>query len=297
MNQAKNSLLLSLLFIAALLISACSDNDKKSDESATPKESAMPKEDSTQNESATQKESTPKKESVAKVENATISGSVNYSESATPPAESKLYVRLNNVSLADASSVNMEELVFDLSDLSIPVNYEFSLPKDQLKANEQYAVRAEIRGKDDGLLWTTDTNNPVDAAKTSQTLDEIMMIEVKPVTAGDSILDLISVVWEVNNINGTGVIANSKTNLTFAADGKISGLSGCNNYSGDYKIHNGKLSIGKLAVTKKACQPEVNGQEIQFLNAIASVDDFSFNSEGFLVLKGNNDKTITAQRP
>lgn len=232
-----------------------------------------------------------------KQENITINGSVSYSESLTPPAESKLYVRLNNVSLADASSINIEEQVFDLSDKAIPVKYEFSIPKDSLKAQESYAMTAEIRGKDNGLLWTTDTNNPVDSGKISQTLDEIIMISVKPVTASDNIMDLLNINWQVRDINGLSVIDNSETNMTFSTDGKLSGLAGCNRFNGDYKLHNGKLSVGPLAVTKKACQPELNGQEIQFLNAIGSVDDFSFDSKGSLTLKASDGKTITALRP
>ncbi len=280
MNKVKTPFLFSFLLITTLLISACTKNNKS-------EESEISQED-------TQEEA--KQEEVNK-ENSTINGTVSYSESMTPPTSSKLYVRLNNISLADASSVNIEEQVFDLSERSVPVSYAFSIPKDTLKPKQSYAVQAEIRGADDGLLWTTETNSPVDSSKTSQTLDEILMISVKPVTASDNIMDLININWQVSGINGAAVIDKSETNLTFSADGKLSGLAGCNRFNGDYKLHNAKLSVGPLAVTKKACLPEINGQEIQFLNAISSVDNFSFDAKNSLILKTADGKIITAQRP
>ncbi len=233
----------------------------------------------------------------SKQENITINGTVSYRERITPPPESKLYVRLNNISQADASSINIEEQSFDLSKHPIPVKYQFNLTKDQLKPKETYAIRAEIRGADDKLLWTTDTTHPVDTTKASQTLDEIIMVSVKPVSANDSIMGLINTNWEVSSINGAGIIDKSRADVTFSMDGKISGLAGCNRYMGDYKIHNNTLNIEPLAVTQRACQPPLNKQEFAFLNIIRAVNHFSFNAQGDLILKTAEGKTITAQHP
>ena len=118
MNRAR----LVLLFIVTLFTSACMTTDKS-------------------------------EENADKQEKISISGNVSNHESVQSPPDSKLYIRLNNISLADAPSINIAEQVFDLSKHSLPLQYQFSIPKDSLKPKETYAVRAKIIGADGGMLW------------------------------------------------------------------------------------------------------------------------------------------------
>jgi heat shock protein HslJ len=69
-----------------------------------------------------------------------------------------------------------------------------------------------------------------------------------------------------------GPLAGTQLSVQFPADGKLSGFAGCNAFSGGYRLEGGKLAIGPLATTRKACaQPEgVMAQEAAFLRALES---------------------------
>jgi heat shock protein HslJ len=60
--------------------------------------------------------------------------------------------------------------------------------------------------------------------------------------------------------------------MSFAADGRVSGSAGCNNFMGTYTASGSSLKFGPAATTRKMCaQPGVMEQEQQFLKALESV--------------------------
>jgi heat shock protein HslJ len=83
--------------------------------------------------------------------------------------------------------------------------------------------------------------------------------------------------WLANSYNNgkeavVSLIDGSEITLDFAADGQLSGVSGCNNYTGGYTVDGDKIKIGPLASTQMFCdQPEgVMDQEAQYLAALES---------------------------
>lgn len=77
--------------------------------------------------------------------------------------------------------------------------------------------------------------------------------------------------WTLMSIDDQAVPA-TDTDLTldFAA-GTASGSSGCNTFSGSYTIDGTSLSFGPMAVTQKACEPEVSAVETDYLTALQGV--------------------------
>jgi heat shock protein HslJ len=63
--------------------------------------------------------------------------------------------------------------------------------------------------------------------------------------------------------------------LLFAADGTVSGSTGCNTFHGTYTLSGDSLSFGPLATTRKACEQEVMTQEQAFVQAMEQVTGFS----------------------
>jgi len=51
-----------------------------------------------------------------------------------------------------------------------------------------------------------------------------------------------------------------------------SGFSGCNRFAGSYMLKDGKLSLGPLAGTRKACNSPGGAIEAPFLDALAHID-------------------------
>lgn len=79
--------------------------------------------------------------------------------------------------------------------------------------------------------------------------------------------------WNVTGYNnGKGAVvspvAGSTITATFTADGQVSGSTGCNDYSGPYKLDGESLTVGPLVSTKKACEQDLMDQEQQFLTAL-----------------------------
>lgn len=72
--------------------------------------------------------------------------------------------------------------------------------------------------------------------------------------------------------------------LVFLAQGKeyrVNGYSGCNRYSGDYRLQHGKLSIFIQGSTRMACvSPELAQLEKAYLQALANIRTFTLDSGG-----------------
>jgi len=61
--------------------------------------------------------------------------------------------------------------------------------------------------------------------------------------------------------------------LTIKADGKINGFSGCNSFFGNAKISNNKITIGRLATTRKMC-PEKMDFESKVISGLSSITNY-----------------------
>lgn len=85
---------------------------------------------------------------------AALDGEVTYRERIMLPPGAKVWVRLEDVSRADAPA---ELIAAQLIEPKTQVPIPFSLIYDpaSILPNHRYAVRAEIRSSDDALLWTT----------------------------------------------------------------------------------------------------------------------------------------------
>jgi heat shock protein HslJ len=83
--------------------------------------------------------------------------------------------------------------------------------------------------------------------------------------------------WNVISYNNgkqavVGVIADTTLTASFGKDGSLSGNSGCNTFSGTYKLDGNKITIGSLASTMMMCSDPagVMDQEAQYLAALQS---------------------------
>ena len=80
--------------------------------------------------------------------------------------------------------------------------------------------------------------------------------------------------WRVTAYNNgrqavVSVLSGTQLSMSFAADGRVSGSAGCNNFMGTYSASGSSLQLGPAATTRKLCaQPGVMEQEQQFLKAM-----------------------------
>ncbi len=119
----------------------------------------------------------------------------------------------------------------------------------------------------DGTLALSDESGQVVLAYT----------ESAPVTLTDT-------TWQATGINnGTGgvtsLVADSTVTAEFADDGTLTGSAGCNSYNGSYEVLGDTMTIGPIAATRMACDPEVDEQESNYLAALEDVTQFTLDRD------------------
>lgn len=94
--------------------------------------------------------------------------------------------------------------------------------------------------------------------------------------------------WWVEDIAGRGVIDNSHTTIEFTADGRVSGDTGCNRYSGGVEVDGTTIKFGLMAGTLKACNEALMDQEMKFYQAVDKVVSWEIAETGLLHLRGDD---------
>ncbi|MDP3457874.1 MAG: META domain-containing protein [Hyphomonas sp.] len=114
--------------------------------------------------------------------------------------------------------------------------------------------------------------------------------------AGDPAL-LLGAEWIVEDINRTGIIDNSRLTLAFGADGRVSGSTNCNAFSGTYSVDGSKLALSPLVMTRRACAaPALAFQETKYVGALSGELGWRFAADGALVITGDEDSRVQLRR-
>ena len=80
--------------------------------------------------------------------------------------------------------------------------------------------------------------------------------------------------------------------IQFGTDGRASGSSGCNSYSGTYNAEGDHLTFGQMISTMRACvEPKANEQEQKYMAALRAITRFKV-SDSQLVLSDGGEVTL-----
>jgi predicted AlkP superfamily pyrophosphatase or phosphodiesterase/heat shock protein HslJ len=101
--------------------------------------------------------------------------------------------------------------------------------------------------------------------------------------------------WTVDDVGGAPLASPPYPTLRFGADGRVSGSTSCNTFTGTFTITGEGVSLSKLASTRKACLPGLMDRERAFLEVLARVHRFDIGPGGMLVLEAGDDR-LTARR-
>jgi putative lipoprotein len=63
----------------------------------------------------------------------------------------------------------------------------------------------------------------------------------------------------------TGDVGKAARFIQFRSDGRVTGYSGCNRFTGTYVQNGDALTMGPLATTRMACPPQMMKREQEFL--------------------------------
>lgn len=116
------------------------------------------------------------------------------------------------------------------------------------------------------------------------------------VGVGGDPLDLLVGAWRVVKL-GDDSAGDDPPTIEFARDGGVFGHAGCNRFHGKFTLTGEGLAFPPLATTRRLCDPPAMAREGEFLRLMASVDGFTINAEGGLVLSAAETPAIVAVRP
>lgn len=91
--------------------------------------------------------------------------------------------------------------------------------------------------------------------------------------------------WNVTMINNgreavVGIVDGSTVTMAFDTGGRVSGTTGCNQFTSSYSVDGDALRFSKTATTRRACaDPAVGEQEHAFLRALESVATMRFEGD------------------
>lgn len=95
--------------------------------------------------------------------------------------------------------------------------------------------------------------------------------------------------WHLVSIDGSGLLEGTAIDATFAG-GVVSGSAGCNSYSGGYEIDAPQFTVGPpIAVTARACETSIMDQELAYLVALETAQEFSISGDTLVVGTGGGD--------
>lgn len=108
-------------------------------------------------------------------------------------------------------------------------------------------------------------------------------------SAGDIANQLGGKEWQVTSLLGKTLNASDTMKglpfLNFSENGKLFGSTGCNNFTGSFKLEGTKLSLNPGAMTKMMCP---GNTEQDFLSAIKKVTDLKLDGSMLNLLNGAN---------
>lgn len=99
--------------------------------------------------------------------------------------------------------------------------------------------------------------------------------------------------WNVTNINNgrqavVSIVPGSTVTMVFDTEGRVSGTTGCNQFTASYSVDGNNLQFSSAATTRRACaDPGVDEQEKAFLHAFESVR--TMHIEGDLLVLRQED--------
>lgn len=102
--------------------------------------------------------------------------------------------------------------------------------------------------------------------------------------------------WAVESIDGAPVVKGSKPTLLFGADGRVSGNSSCNQFTGGFSLTGENLSMTQPAGTMMMCVADaLMKQEAVFLKMLRDVNTFAIEGDA-LVLTTADGRALRARR-
>jgi uncharacterized lipoprotein YbaY/uncharacterized membrane protein/membrane-bound inhibitor of C-type lysozyme len=216
---------------------------------------------------------------------ATLVGTATYRERMALPPGATLEVRLEDISVADASASVLVQRTFSI-DGQVPIPFELGYQSDRIQATRRYGVRATIRDSDGRSMFTTTSHQPAFVDGRPVVPLELVLSRsgsdpsaAPPAAAGS----LTAWSWRLTTIQQPGespdaVDREPAYTIEFGADLRYGGRVHCNRYMGAYELPEpGRIVMSAGAATLAACpEPSIGGE---YLRAVAAAMSYEIDGE------------------
>ena len=170
-------------------------------------------------------------------------------------------VKLQDVSLQDATAKTIGESVFAPAGQQMPIPFQVSYNPADINPAHAYQVRANIsvNGK---VMFASTTAYPV-ITRGAPSQAAILLQQVQQPATATSATKLSDTRWDLAELNGKPAAPGDgqAPHLVLRNKGQLSGSTGCNTIAGSYIAEQGALQFAPAATTMKMCPPPVMEQE------------------------------------
>jgi putative lipoprotein len=196
-------------------------------------------------------------------------------------------VKLLRTSPADARATELATQVIE-NPAAPPIPFVLEYDTAAVDERLSYGVRATVT-RGGRLLLTTDTHYPVLTRGAGNSVDLMLVAPAAPPARPDA--SLTNTYWKLVGIGGESYRHESRNREPYVRfgerDGRVTGFTACNSFTGTYSIDGGALALGELAVTRRAC---IEGMAVEqrFLEALRQVDYYEISGDTLKLLRGKS---------
>jgi uncharacterized membrane protein len=113
---------------------------------------------------------------------------------------------------------------------------------------------------------------------------------------GGEIMTAIEGGWRVIRLGNDLLPQGVTATVVFDREGRASGRSGCNRFTGGYQLSGEGLSFGQIAGTRMACPPAESETEQRFLDLLQKVTRVTPGENGQLRLMAGDEQAMVLDR-
>lgn len=102
--------------------------------------------------------------------------------------------------------------------------------------------------------------------------------------------------WTVRALFGAEAGPPPESTLAIAADGAVTGRTGCNQAGGTAEIDGDRIAFGPMVATRMACAPPAMARERRYLDALAAARRWRLDDGRLVLLDGSGAAVLAATR-
>ncbi len=229
----------------------------------------------------------------------TITGTVAYRQRIALPPDAVVYVRLEDVSRADAPSILISEARAPTEGKQVPIPFTLEYDPAKIEESHTYHLRATILTGEGNVLFSTARAYPVLTRGAGREVQ--MMLDARPApgerppAAGGGAAALEGTRWKLVELDGKPAVAGehwTAAGITFAGGAgggrawTIAANTGVNSLGGKYILTGDRLSIEPGVMTEMAGPPPLMEQERAFIAALQRVKAYRIADGALELLDG-----------